>query len=73
MRLLARPGKRVGDPKILYSQPLTVENIEVRTTGEVVLTVLAADIYTPKATQRFSITFSPAEIHMICTAAKSQA
>lgn len=66
MKLSVRPGKREGLPKLLFDRLIEREDLQAAPEDGVILTIVAKDIYTEKATQRFSIVLSRSEIDMIC-------
>ncbi|WP_163264441.1 hypothetical protein [Chelativorans alearense] len=68
MKMTVQPGKRPGLPKALFNRDLRTSDIEVDETGVVTLTFVGDDIYTPRATQRFSITLGQNEIEMMVEA-----
>ncbi|MCT7377137.1 hypothetical protein [Chelativorans salis] len=68
MKMTVQPGKRPGLPKALFAGELQLSDIEVNEADAVTVTFIGDDIYTPRATQRFSITFSKHEIQMIVKA-----
>lgn len=66
MRMVAQPGRRQGRPsKCLYSAPLRGEEAQTVDDGSVTVTVLADDIYSKSAKQRYQITFSRSEILLL--------
>ncbi|MFC6488482.1 hypothetical protein [Nitratireductor sp. GCM10026969] len=71
MKLSVRPGKREGEPKLLFDHLLEMENLVESPEGGVVVTVVAKDIYTAKASQRFSLTFTSEEVDMIARVQKA--
>ncbi|WP_274425521.1 hypothetical protein [Chelativorans sp. YIM 93263] len=66
MKLQVQPGKRAGIAKTLFSGSLDASDISVKSDRQVVISFLANDIYTPKSTQRYSITLSETEIEQFC-------
>ena len=68
MKVTVQPGKRLALPKEIFDQPVGSADVKTTATGDVILTIVAADIYTPRATRRFEITFSKQEVDMILDA-----
>ena len=68
MKVTVQPGKRIASPKQIFDQQIGSADLRTSHTGDVILTIVAADIYTPRATQRFAITFSKPEVDMILDA-----
>ena len=68
MKVVVQPGKRIASPKEIFNQQIGSADVKTSPTGDVILTIVAADIYTPRATRRFEITFSKQEVDMILDA-----
>jgi hypothetical protein len=68
MKITVQPGKRIASPKEIFDQPVGSADVKSSPTGDVILTIVTADIYTPRATRRFAITFSKQEVDMILDA-----
>ena len=59
MKISAQPGKRQDrSARLLFDRQLAADDVTSEPTGGVVLSVIGIDIYTPKATQRYSIELS---------------
>jgi hypothetical protein len=55
MKVLVQPGKREGVPKVIFDGALEEADIALEE-GQLVLSIVADDIYTKNATQRYTIT-----------------
>jgi hypothetical protein len=56
MKISVQPGKRQnGTPRLIFDGELALSEITTGPLGGVVLSVLCTDIYTPRASQRYSI------------------
>lgn len=55
MKIFVKPGKREGFPKQIFEGSIEQAEIVMKD-GDLVLSVVADDIYTAKATQRYTIT-----------------
>lgn len=71
MKMSVRPGKRDGDAKLLYNEAISAKHIDVDGTGKIALTITASDVYTAKATQRYTLVFSQDELGLIHRVAKN--
>ena len=66
MKISAQPGKRQnGTPRLLFDGELDIGEVRSEPAGGVVLSVLGIDIYTPKASQRYSIELSVGDVEAI--------
>jgi hypothetical protein len=74
MKISVRPGKRLnGTPKLLFDGQLDVGEVIAEPTGGVVLSVVGTDIYTPKASQRYSIELSIQDVEAVLEVLKGTA
>lgn len=58
MKMFVQPGKRDGVSKVIFDGALQEANI-VLEEGQVVLSIIADDIYTKNATQRYTVVLDP--------------
>jgi hypothetical protein len=66
MKISVQPGKRQnGTPRLLFDGELDIGEVRSEPAGGVVLSVLGSDIYTPKASQRYSIELSVGDVEAI--------
>ena len=66
MKISVQPGKRQnGTPRLLFDGQLAVGEVIPEPAGGVVLSVMGIDIYTPKASQRYSIELSVRDVEAI--------
>jgi hypothetical protein len=64
MKITVQPAKRQGSSKVIVERELNSCDV-VETVAGRAIDVLAADIYTPKASQRYRISFSNDELEML--------
>lgn len=66
MKISVQPGKRQnGTPRLLFDGQLDLGEVISEPAGGVVLSVVGIDIYTPKASQRYSIELSSYDVEAI--------
>jgi len=65
MRLIAQPGRRPGAPKCIYSQPLQVDDVQVGENGDVIISIIADDIYSKDSKQRYQIILTEGEMSLL--------
>jgi hypothetical protein len=66
MKISVQPGKRQNRPlRMLFDGQLTPGEVAAEPAGGVVLSVIGVDIYTPKASQRYSIELSIHDVKAI--------
>ena len=66
MKISVQPGKRQnGTPRLLFDGQLDPGEVISEPAGGVVLSVVGIDIYTPKASQRYSIELSIHDVEAI--------
>jgi hypothetical protein len=71
MKISVQPGKRQnGTPRVLFDGQLALGAVISEPAGGVVLSVIGTDIYTPKASQRYTIELSAHDIEAILQALK---
>ncbi|MEC9244652.1 MAG: hypothetical protein VYB05_07775 [Pseudomonadota bacterium] len=65
MEVKVRPGKKDGDPKLIYREKITKDHIELVDDDTVRLTILTSDMYMDNATRRYTITLGRDELDVI--------
>jgi hypothetical protein len=66
MKISVQPGKRQNRPlRMLFDGQLALGEVTSEPAGGVVLSVIGTDIYTPKASQRYSIELSVHDVEAI--------
>jgi hypothetical protein len=66
MKISVQPGKRQNrTPRLLFAGQLAPGEVTFEPAGGVVLSVIGIDIYTPKASQRYSIELSVHDVEAI--------
>lgn len=61
MQIEVGPARRQGKPSSIYNEPLTVENLTIDETGDVLLTVDASGLNCNKSLYRYKLRLSQDE------------
>lgn len=70
MQISVRPGKKEGFPKTIFDRPVDTDDVDldVDDDGNVIMTIVADDIYAPKSTRRYSIKLDEEDLEAILRA-----